>query len=331
MAFVRNQEKRIKTNMLPDYKTACVFGGSGFVGRQVVRELARRGYIIKVATRAPEKAYFLKTAGNVGQIVPLACDYSDAASLQKAVRGCDVVINCTGILFEKGKNTFQRVHVDAPKAIAKACQDEKVARFVHLSALGCDLSLSQYGKSKRTGEASIFGVNPTATIVRPAVIFGAEDEFFNMFARLSMVSPVLPLIGGGKTKMQPIYVGDVAKAVAVILGHDQTAGKTFELGGPEILTFKDIYARLFAHTRRPRCLVTMPWGLAKAQGSILSILPNPLLTADQVESLKTDSVVGPQALSLKDLGIEAEGMDAILPTYLARYRPGGRFGDKKRA
>lgn len=317
--------------MLQNYKKACVFGGSGFVGRQVVRELARQGYIIKVASRVPERAYYLKTAGNVGQIVPFACNYNDAASVRDAVRGCDVVVNCIGILFEKGKNTFQKIHVDLPKAIAKACADEKVSRFIHVSALGCDEALSKYGKSKRTGEAGIFGVCPSATILRPGVIFGAEDEFFNMFARLSMVLPFLPLIGGGKTRMQPVYVGDVSDAVVACIGNHNTMGKTYELGGPEILSFREIYDHLFAQTGRRKCLVTMPWGLAKIQGSLFSVLPHPLLTADQVESLKTDTIVGPQALTLKDLGITPTGMDAILPSYLGRYRPGGRFGDKKRA
>ena len=317
--------------MQQNYKKACVFGGSGFVGRQVVRELARQGYIIKVATRVPERAYYLKTAGNVGQIVPFACNYNDATSVRDAVRGCDVVVNCIGILFEKGKNTFQKIHVDLPKTIAKACADEKVARFVHISALGCDDSLSKYGKSKRTGEAGIFGVNPSATVLRPGVIFGAEDEFFNMFARLSMLLPVLPLIGGGHTRMQPVYVGDVADAVMASFNNEKTAGKTFELGGPEILTFREIYEHMFAQTGRRKCLITLPWGLAKIQGSIFSVLPHPLLTSDQVESLKTDNVVGAQALTFKDLGLTPTGMDAILPSYLARYRPGGRFGDKKRA
>lgn len=317
--------------MLQNYKKACVFGGSGFIGRQVVRELARQGYIIKVAARVPERAYYLKTAGTVGQIVPFACNYGDAASLRDAVRGCDVVVNCIGILFEKGKNTFQKIHVDLPKAIAKACADEKVGRFVHISSLGCDDSLSKYGKSKRTGEAGIFGVNQSATILRPGVVFGAEDEFFNMFARLSMVLPFLPLIGGGTTRMQPVYVGDVSAAVMAALKDEKTAGRTYELGGPEILTFREIYEHLFAQIGRKKCLITLPWGLAKIQGSIFSVMPKPLLTPDQVESLKTDNIVGPQALTLKDLGIVPTGMDAILPSYLARYRPGGRFGDKKRA
>lgn len=317
--------------MEQNYKKACVFGGSGFVGRQVVRELARQGYIIKVASRVPERAYYLKTAGNVGQIVPFACNYNDAASLRDAVRGCDVVVNCIGILFEKGKNTFQKIHVDLPKAIAKACADEDVARFVHVSALGCDDAVSKYGKSKRTGEAGIFSVYPAATILRPGVIFGAEDEFFNMFARLSMVLPVLPLIGGGTTRLQPVYVGDVSSAIRVAINNPDTKGKTYELGGPEILTFREIYDHLFAQTGRRKALVTLPWGLAKIQGSLFSVLPHPPLTADQVESLKTDSIVRPQSLTLKDLGIEPTSLDAILPSYLARYRPGGRFGDKKRA
>ncbi len=317
--------------MTQNYKKACVFGGSGFIGRQIVRDLAAAGYAVKVATRVPESAYFLKTAGNVGQIVPVACNYHDDASIRNAVKGCDVVVNCIGILFEKGKSTFQKIHADLPAAIATASRAEGVERFVHISALGCDISLSQYGKTKKAGEENILKVFADATILRPGVVFGPEDDFFNMFAKMAALLPALPLIGGGQTKMQPVYVGNVAQAVMAVIADPKTSGHVYELGGPEILNFREIYARLFRETARPRLLISLPWGIAKFKGTVMGILPKPPLTADQVESLKTDSIVTPGAKTFRDLGIVPTGMDAILPSYLARYRPGGRFGDKKRA
>ncbi len=312
-------------------RTACVFGGTGFIGRQIVRELARQGYLIKVATRVPESAYFLKTAGTVGQIVPVACNYAHEADLRNAVQGCDVVVNCIGILYEKGKNTFTRLHTELPRNIAKACVYEKVDRFVHISAMACDVNHSKYGKSKRNGELAVFENYPAATILRPSVVFGAEDNFFNMFARLSVVLPALPLIGGGKTLFAPVFVGDVADAVIACLKDDATKGQIYDLGGPETLSFKDLYERLFSATGRQKMLVSLPWGLAKLQGSLMGLLPCPLLTADQVESLKTDNIPDGDHGTLADLGIAPTPMGAILPSYLARYRPGGRFGDKKRA
>lgn len=316
---------------VPTYKKACIFGGTGFIGRQITRELARLGYTIKVATRAPEGAYFLKTCGSVGQVVPVACTSADEGSIRAAVKGCDVVINCIGVLFEKGKSTFSSIHTDLPATIARACRDEGVSRFVHISALGCDQATSKYGKSKLAGEQAVREIFPAATIVRPAVVFGPEDDFFNMFARLSVVLPALPLIGGGETKVQPVYVGDVAAAVRAIVRAPETAGKTYELGGPDVLTFRDVYKKLAVETGRRPMLVSLPWGIAKIQGCLLGMLPSPLLTADQVETLKSDSIVAADAQTLQDLGLAATSMDVILPTYLGRYRPGGRFADKKRA
>ncbi len=310
---------------------ACVFGGTGFLGRQIVRGLAKQGYTIKVATRVPERAYFLRTAGNVGQIVPFACQYSDDASLAAAVRGCDVVVNCVGILFEKGKNSFSKVHTELPRRIAKACASKKVARFIHISALGCEISKSKYGKSKLAGEYAIAENYKGATILRPSVVFGVEDGFFNLFARMATILPALPLIGGGVTRFQPVYVGDVADAVIAACAQDSAIGQTYEIGGPEIFTFRQLFEKIKTFTGRKPMLISLPWGIAKMQGCLLSILPKPPLTADQVESLKTDNVVSQGAKSLTDLGVTPTAADVILPTYLARYRPGGRFGDKKRA
>lgn len=314
-----------------NYKQACVFGGTGFIGRQVVRALADQGYTIKVATRVPESAFFLRTAGNVGQIVPFLCRYGDEASIRQAVSGCDVVVNCVGILYEKGKSSFTKVHTELPRSIAKACREEKVRSLVHVSSLGCESAGSKYGKSKRNGELAVLENFPRAVILRPSVVFGPEDNFFNLFARLSVLLPALPLIGGGQTKYQPVYVGDVANAIAISASHEAFGGKIYELGGPEILTFRQIYNRLFEETGRKRLLVSLPWGIARIQGALMGCLPQPILTADQVETLKTDSIVGSGMPTLADLGIVPTGMDAILPGYLARYRPGGRFGDKKRA
>lgn len=314
-----------------NYKYACIFGGTGFIGRQITRELARLGYIIKVATRVPERAFFLKTCGNVGQVVPFACTYGDEESIRQAVRGCDLVVNCVGILYEKGRNTFPAIHTELPRMIAKACRVEKVERFVHLSALGCEDASSKYGKSKYAGEQAVFENFSKATILRPSVVFGAEDEFFNMFARLSVILPFLPLIGGGYTKFQPVFVGDVADAVVAanrILG---TQGKVYELGGPDILSFGQIFDKLFHYTGRKKILLPLPWAIASLQGKLMGLMPKPLLTGDQVESLKSDNVVTGQYPTFKDLDIDPVALDAILPTYLSRYRPGGRFGDKKRA
>lgn len=317
--------------MTKDYKTACVFGGTGFIGRQIVRELARLDIRVKVATRVPESAYFLKPCGAVGQIVPFACDYNDQKSLQAAVKGCDYVVNCIGILFEKKKNGFTRVHVDLPAAIAKACKKEQVSRFVHISALGVEENTSRYAQSKQEGEKAVRSNFKNATILRPSVVFGQDDDFFNKFAKLAPVMPFLPLIGGGTTKFQPVFVGDVADAVITALQHPQCGGQIFELGGPRVVDFKEIYQILFTHTKQRKPLVSLPWGVAKVQGAVFSLMPEPLLTPDQVTSLKYDNVVSDKALGFCDLDITPTDMDVILPTYLKRYQPGGRFADVKKA
>jgi uncharacterized protein YbjT (DUF2867 family) len=311
-------------------KIATVFGGTGFVGRQIVKELAALGYRIKVATRIPESANFLKPAGDVGQIVPILCSYSDEASIADAVAGSAVVINCIGILFERGKRrTFKKAHIDIPAALAQACAVAKVPSFVHISALGVDKGTSRYAKSKLAGEAAVFAHFPKAVILRPSVIFGEDDAFFNMFAEMARFVPVLPLIGGGKTKFQPVFVGDVARATIEVLNHSQAQGQIFELGGPEILSFKEIYEKLFEYTGRRRCLMSLPFGVAKIQASFLNLLPQPPLTPDQVESLKTDTVVSHGMPGLETLEITPTPLSSILPGYLETYRSGGRFADIK--
>ncbi|MCB9965417.1 MAG: complex I NDUFA9 subunit family protein [Rhodospirillales bacterium] len=311
-------------------KTAVVFGGTGFIGRQIVRELARRGVLIKVATRIPESAYFLRPDGTVGQIVPVACDYT-SDSIHSLVKGCDYVVNCIGILYEKGHSKFQRAHVEIPQRIAEACAAENVAHFVHISALACERSTSRYAKSKRAGEEAVMQAFPQATILRPSVVFGEDDSFFNMFAEMARYLPCLPLIGGGRTKFQPVYVGDVALAVMRALDSKDTCGKIFELGGPETVTFKEIYTILAQETGRTRMLVPVPMPIAKIQGFFMQMLPHPPLTPDQVESLKTDNVVTAEALTFKDLEIAPTAMEMVLPNYLECYRVGGRFASRKAA
>jgi NADH dehydrogenase len=320
----------------PLYKTATIFGGTGFIGRQIVRELARQGYTIKVATRVPESVFALKTCGAVGQVVPFHTNYRDAASIIAAVRGAQVVVNCVGILRERRRGDFQRVHADLPGMIAQACAAEGVERLIHISALASERGTSRYARTKAAGEIAVRRHFPAATIMRPSVVFGPDDNFFNMFAEMARYIPALPLIGGGKTKFQPVYVGDVADAVVAAcvrppIGDHDPRGKTYELGGPEVIDMREIYERVFIYTRRTRKTVKLPWGVAKMQAGLMGILPAPPLTPDQVESLKTDNLVMPGALTLADLGIGATGMGLILPGYLSTYAPGGKFGDKKRA
>lgn len=311
-------------------KTACIFGGTGFIGRQVVRELCKAGWRVKVASRAPESAFELKVSGSVGQVVGVPCDYSDA-DIASCVAGCDAVINLVGILFEKKKNTFEKIHVDLPQKIARACAAKQVDRLIHISALGVDRAESRYARSKKRGEEEVARFFPAVTILRPSVVFGAGDEFFNRFARMARLAPFLPLIGGEKTKLQPVYVGDIADAVMACLKNPDCKGRIYELGGPEILGFRQIYLRLFAHTRRARPLIPLPFALARVLGLVLGILPVPPLTADQVDTLRSDNIVAPGALTFADLGIAPTALDAVLPSYLDQYRPGGRFAEKKTA
>lgn len=309
-------------------KTVTVFGGTGFIGSQVVRELAGKGYVVKIATRVPERAYFLKPCGAVGQVVPVACHYDDQKAIDAVIQGSDYVVNSIGVLFEKKKGGFDKVHHQLPKMIAKACQKYGVKRFVHISALGVDKATSRYAASKVAGEAAVIKNFSQAAIIRPSVVFGPEDEFFNMFAGLARVMPALPLIGGGKTKFQPVYVGDVCDAVVKILtGSKMLSGKIYELGGPEVVSFRDIYKRLFDHIHCKKMLVTVPWCVAKIQASFMSLMPKPLLTRDQVETLKTDNVVSGDMAGFKDLGIEPTAMELILPLYLETYINGGKFAD----
>lgn len=317
--------------MAQKQKTAVIFGGTGFLGRHIVREFANQGIMVKVATRVPERGYFLKPYGDIGQIVPIQCDVGDAASVNNIIKGSDFVINCIGILFEKGRKAkFNKIHVDVPAVIAEACQDAHVEKFIHISALSCEKSTSHYGETKFTGEKAVLGSFPNATILRPSVVFGIDDNFFNMFAELARYTPALPLIGGGKTKFQPVYVGDIADSIVTLINaqNDQYHGKIFQLGGPDILTFKDIYEKLFEYTGRRCALIPVPFAIAKIQAFFMGFLPTPLLTPDQVESLKTDNIVDDGALGFKHLNISPKSIDLIAPRYLNRYKSGGRFSKK---
>jgi NADH dehydrogenase len=314
-------------------KTVVVFGGTGFVGRHVVRNLAAYGARVKVASRLPESGYFLKPAGMVGQVVPVYCDYSDYDSLAAIIDGADYVVNCTGILYERKKGQFKAVHTDLPESIAAACSVAGVKRFTHISALGIEKSSSRYAKSKLEGEKRVLKAFPDASILRPSVIFGENDDFFNKFAGLSEILPFLPLIGGGETKFQPVYVGDVANAVMKTLllpsvDKKSPLGKTYELGGPLVVNFKDIYQILYRETGHKNMLVNIPFWAAKIQAFFFGLLPGaPLLTADQVESLKTDAIVSNKAEGLEALGLPVTSMDVVLPRYLTTYRAGGRFAE----
>ncbi|NNG03081.1 MAG: complex I NDUFA9 subunit family protein [Inquilinus sp.] len=313
-------------------RVVTVFGGSGFIGRHAVKRMAARGWRVRIATRHPDDALFLKTCGAVGQIVPVFANGRDDASVAAAVDSADAVVNLVGILYESGRQTFDAVHHVAAARIARAAKATGATRMVQISAIGAaQESRSKYARSKAAGEAAVREAFPGATILRPSVVFGPEDNFFNIFAGLTRVSFFLPLIGGGRTRFQPVYVGDVADAVMAALESGDTAGKTYELGGPTIYTFRQLLELLLKTIDRERALVTVPWTVARLQAAVLGLLPKPLLTRDQVAQLKVDNVVAEGALTLADLGIEPIAAEIILPTYLHRFRAGGRIHREKAA
>ncbi len=297
-----------------------VFGGTGFIGKRVVAELLAAGARVRVATRHPESVYFLRQFGDVGQVVAVRCNYRSQQDIEQAVAGSDMVVNCVGVLYEKGKSSFSHIHTDLPTWIAGACAKNKVLRFVHISALSVDRARSEYAISKMSGERGAVHFYPSVTILRPSVVFGPEDSFINKFAAMARVLPFLPLFGGGKSKFQPVYVEDVARAVVASLVNSKTAGQVYELGGPDILTFKQIYQKIFSISGQKCALLPVPWWIARIKALFLGLLPTPPLTNDQLTSLQTDNVVADGALTLGDLGITSTSMDAILPSYLGRYQ-----------
>jgi len=310
-----------------------VFGGSGFVGRNVVRALAKRDYRIRVAVRRPELAGYLQPMGRVGQIHTVQANIRHQGSVEAAIRDAHVVVNLVGVLTQSGAQTFEAVQAEGAGTIATATAAAG-AQMVHVSAIGADeASSSAYARSKAAGEKAVLAAVPSATIMRPSVVFGPEDQFTNRFAALARISPFLPLIGGGLTKMQPVYVGDVANAVADAVDGKAKAGATYELGGPEILSMREIMETILAITDRKRMLVSLPFGLARFKSYFLQFAPGALkLTPDQVELLRHDNVVSQTAkdagLTLEGLGITPDSLEAIAPQYLWRFRPAGQFQRK---
>ena len=308
-----------------------VFGGTGFVGRQVVRSLAKQGWRIRVAARNVGRGYRLRMLGDVGQIEVVQANIRDAASVGRALDGAEACVNLVGVLYESGRQGFATLHAEAAGAIAQAAAARGITRFVQMSAIGADAaSPAKYARTKAAGEVAVRAVLPSAVILRPSIVFGAEDAFFNRFAGLTTFSPALPLIGGGHTRVQPVFVGDVAAAVAKVLGDPAAAGRTYELGGPTVYSFRDLLAFILRETGRMRLLVPVPWFAAKMLGAVgdlqaaVPIIP-PQLTSDQVESLRIDNVVADGAAGLADLGIEPRAVEAIVPSYLYRYRKGGQY------
>jgi uncharacterized protein YbjT (DUF2867 family) len=307
------------------HRTA-VLGGSGFIGRYIVKRVAARGDVVPVGCRNAEEAKFLKPMGDVGQVEPLNIAIDSEERLPAFLAGSSGLVNCVGILHESGSQTFQRVHHTGPALLARIAREAGVERFVHISAIGADArSPSAYARTKAAGEAAVRDAFPTVTILRPSVVFGPEDQFFNRFATMAMFMPVLPLIGGGETRFQPVYVGDVADAVIRCLEDPATAGRTYELGGPKIYTLRELFELLLHEIRRQRRFINLPFQLAALQARFMSILPNPPLTPDQVELLKRDNVASPGALTLSSLGIAPNAVESILPTYLDRFRSGGWY------
>lgn len=320
------------TEILQTPKLVTVFGGSGFLGRHVVRALAKRGYQIRVATRRPELAVHLQPLGNVGQIQAVQANLRVRWSVDRAVQGADHVINLVGILFEGGRQKFSTVQDLGARTVAEAARSVG-AGLTHVSAIGADeRSQSLYAKTKARGEKAVLETIDDAVIFRPSIVFGPEDQFFNRFANMARYSPVLPLIGGGQTKFQPVYVGDVAEAVARSVDGAVKGGEVHELGGPNVMSFQQIMEQLLKVIGRQRMLVPVPWWLASFQASILGLLPNPLLTPDQLILLKTDNVVSQDAekagRTFAGIGIQPQTTAAILPSYLWRYRTAGQFTRK---
>jgi NADH dehydrogenase len=310
-----------------------VFGGSGFVGKQVVRALAKRGKRVRVAMRRPHLGADLRVLGDVGQIQLLQANVRYPESVAAALEGADAVVNLVAVLHDKGKQTFQALHVEAARAIAEAAHARGIERLVQVSALGAGAKGARYARTKFVGENAVREAVPNATVLRPSIIFGPEDHFFNRFARMAL-GPALPLIGGGKTKFQPVFVGDVADAICAALDRGDARGLTYELGGPAVYSFKQLMQFLLSEIDRHPMLVSIPFVFAHPLGLLLEwasqLVPfvDPPLTSDQVTMLHRDNIVGadPNALKIEDLGVTSlESIEAIVPTYVWRFRPHGQF------
>ena len=313
--------------MQNNQKIIAIFGAGGFIGKHLMRELTKLDYRIKVATRSPYLKGYLKTQGNPGQIELFETNIFDLDSIKEVLNNCNFVINLVGILYETRKQKFDAVHSYFPDLLSKACSELGIEKLIHVSALGIkEKHPSKYMQSKLEGENKIRENFNGSKILRPSVIFGQEDKFFNTFAQIAQFSPMLPLIGGGKTKFAPIYVGDVAKAIVRALEINNSESEIYELGGPKEYSFKELMKILLTEIKKKRFLVSIPWGLARFQSYFLQMLPNPLLTPDQVELLKHSNVVTGNHPTLKDLGITGTEIQNILPKYIYRFRSGGQFG-----
>ena len=317
-------------------KLVTIFGGSGFVGRYVAQRMAKQGWRVRVAVRRPNEALFVRQYGAVGQVEPVLCNIRDDASVIKVIIGANAVVNCVGILSESGKNTFKNVQALGAERVAKISSENGVANFVQISAIGSnEASLSNYARTKALGEASVLKYFPDATILRPSIIFGPEDQFFNRFAQMATLSPFLPLVGA-HTKFQPVHVGDVAFAVEKALS-DRSVSGIYELGGPNIETFSELMSRMLSVIQRRRLMLKVPFFVAGLMGQSLDLLkaitfglfPNNILTQDQVKNLQIDNIVSTDANDFSDLEIRPTAMETVLPEYLWRYRVSGQYASIK--
>ncbi|MDH4384949.1 MAG: complex I NDUFA9 subunit family protein [Caulobacter sp.] len=306
-----------------------VFGGTGFVGRQVVRALARKGLRVRAAVRQPGRGYRLRMLGDVGQIEVVQANIRDPDSVARALEGAEACINLVGVLYEAGPQKFEKVHSEGAGRVAAAARAAGVRRMVQVSALGADPgSPSQYGRTKAAGEAAVRQAFAEATIIRPSIVFGPEDDFFNRFAQMAAISPALPLIGGGHTRFQPVYVGDLAEAIAQAAASGDHAGQTYELGGPAVYSFRDLMEFILRETGHRRFLAPLPFsvaGLIGAMGNLVAPILAPPITSDQVNSLKVDNVPSGALPGLEAFGVTPRSIEAVVPTYLYRFRKGGQY------
>ena len=307
-------------------KIATIFGATGFIGRHLIRRLTEKDFRIIVATRSPYLHGYLKPLGDPGQIDLERVNLFDEKTLKVLLKNSNVVVNLVGILYETRKQKFENIHSKFPELLSKLCNEHGIEKFIHLSALGINEDVkSMYMRTKLQGEKNILNNFDNSIILRPSIVFGPEDKFFNQFASLSQFLPFLPMIGGGQTKFQPIYVGDVAKAIATILETEEIDNKIYELGGAEIFTFQQLMNILLKEIQKRRFLIPIPFSIAKFMARILQLFPKPLITTDQIEMLKEDNVVSNNYGTLLDLNIEPTTIESILPHYIYRFRKGGEF------
>ena len=313
--------------MQNNQKIIAIFGAGGFLGKHIMRELTKLDYRVKVATRNPFLKGYLKPQGNPGQIELIKTNIFNQEDLKKVLNNCDLVINLVGILYETQKQKFEHIHAHFPYLLSNLCKEFGIKNLVHISALGVrENHISKYMQSKLHGEQNIQNIFKQSVILRPSVVFGPEDKFFNTFASIAQFSPALPLIGGGKTKFAPIYVGDIAQSIIKVLEQNNSKTKIYELGGPENYSFKELMKILLAEIKKKRFLIPIPFGAAKFQSYFLQMMPNPLLTPDQVELLKYNNIVSGEHPTLEDLDIKGTPIQSIIPKYIYRFRTGGQFG-----